>query len=170
MDKTPSDTTTFEYRPTQGHGIFLLVTSTCLAIGLAIWALEGGNAFSIVGTGLYTLDFHPYLLWALAGFFSLGIAAGAKSILQSKAAPRLVTLSSRAITAPKSQLSNSMETVQYLDINEVEIADLEGSVILEIRSQHKRLTIPKVCIAGPGAFDQLVADLQGRVASVGRKL
>ncbi|NLD98690.1 MAG: hypothetical protein GX640_02355 [Fibrobacter sp.] len=154
------------YRPNKI--IFLFAT---LFFGLCCWGMSYAaltNDKGLILNGIITLSVQNATIfyWCFSALAAGFVVCGIVLLVLSFVSKNEIVISSDCLIAPKNSFSKKMITVNFKDINGVEIQAIQKTRILNIYHVDGRLSIADSMLPGKKHFEELVSILQSNVKSL----
>ncbi len=155
---------TYSYRARVGMILAIVVFFGLCTGVIANSAMNVDGPVRIRGLGTFSQASAPTVLWIMTALCVGFVAAGVLAALRSRDDCRLIRLDGDGIEAPRSAVSRTVIRLAWTDITDVAVKSVSGQTTMALRDLDRKLVIPKNGLNNGAAFDDLVAEVQDRVA------
>ncbi|PCJ67723.1 MAG: hypothetical protein COA58_00890 [Bacteroidetes bacterium] len=145
----------YTYKPKTTTFIFPILFFLICAVVLGKLALQNKEVLLINGILELNVSQATTFYWVLFTFSVLLILSGSFALLKGFMSFREIVVTGKQISAPKSGISSKIIHIEFHNISNIDVIEINRQKMLKIIHSEGTLTIPKNMLSGRGEFDEL---------------
>jgi len=145
----------FPYKPKLIPAILAILLFGGAAIFMTHQAMNNDRGLILNGIIKFSVEGATVFYWALAVFSTILPFLGLLTIIQSLTVKREITIRKNNFTSPKNSFSSKEITMNFLEISDIHIQEIQKNKSLVIFDGKEKLIIPEQMLSDKKSFEQL---------------